>query len=144
MKRILFIWQEWNNGHRVYFLNMLFQSVVELKQVKYIMDILIPDIVRERSNLYLLGCYDIHSMFIELYEPANSNHFVSLKDIAFNVKNSTDFRVLTKIKQRGMKNDIIYEFFKTMKIINYAIKNDTIVCWTTCVPSLETYLQCTN
>ena len=107
----------WKNDHKVYFLNLLFQSVVELKQIKYIMDVFIPNSVKERSNLYLLGCYDIHSMFVELYEPADSSHFVSLKDIAFNIKNSTDFHGLNKVKQRGMKNEIIYEFFKTN--VNY-------------------------
>ena len=105
--------ENWKNDHRVYFLNLLFQSVVELKQVKYIMDVFIPESVKKRSNLYLLGCYDIHSMFIELYVPADSSHFVSLKDVAFNIKNSTDFHSLSKIKQRGMKNELIYEFFKT-------------------------------
>ena len=84
-----------------------------MKQVKYIMEVFIPESVKKRSNLYLLGCYDIHSMFIELYVPADSSHFVSLKDVAFNIKNSTDFHSLSKIKQRGMKNELIYEFFKT-------------------------------
>ena len=70
------------------------------------MDVFIPNSVKERSNLYLLGCYDIHSMFVELYEPADSSHLVSLKDIAFNIKNSTDFHGLNKVKQRGMKNEM--------------------------------------
>ena len=78
----------WKNDHKVYFLNLLFQSVVELKQVKYIMDVFIPESVKKRSNLYLLGCYDIHSMFIELYEMADSSHFVSLKDVALSCSTS--------------------------------------------------------
>ena len=68
----------WKNDHRVYFLNLLFESVVELKKEKYVMDAFIPESVKSRSDLYLLGCFVIHDMFIDHNEYTCINQYVSL------------------------------------------------------------------
>ena len=103
----------WKNDHKVYFLNLLFDSVVELKQEQYIIDKFIPESVKDRSNLYLLACFDIHEMFIDNYEYTPEHTYVSLKDVVSVLKESTIFHSLSKVKQRGMKNEMMYEFFKT-------------------------------
>ena len=103
----------WKNDHKVYFLNLLFESVVELKKEKYVMDIFIPDSVKRRSDLYLLECFDIHDMFIDHYEYTSKNEFISLREVVATLKVSTNFHSLSKVKQRGMKNEMMYDFFRT-------------------------------
>ena len=97
----------------MYFLNLLFESVVQLKKEKYVMDTFIPESVKRRSDLYLLGCFDIHDMFIDHYEYTCINQYVSLREIVAELKGSTNFHLLSKIKQRGMKNEMMYDFFRT-------------------------------
>ena len=103
----------WKNEHRVYFLNRLFESVVELKREMYIIDKFIPESVKIRSNLYLLACCDIHEMFIEHYSKDVLGGFISLKDITLNIKSSLSFYGMSKAKQKALKNEVIYDFFKT-------------------------------
>ena len=104
---------EWKHNHRVYFLNMLFDRVQELKRADYNIDNFIPKCVKDRSNDYLLGCYDIHTMFIDSYVRGDDNAFVTLKDIAIKIKTSESFFALSKDKKREMKNEVIYDFFRT-------------------------------
>ena len=98
----------------MYFLNRLFESVLELKQEMYIIDKFIPESVKIRSNLYLLACCDIHEMFVENYrEDLSGVGFLSMKEICFNIKHSVSFYGMSKTKQKSLKNDVIYDFFKT-------------------------------
>ena len=87
----------WKNDHKVYFLNLLFESVVELKKEKYVMDTFIPESVKRRSDLYLLGCFDIHDMFIDHYEYTCINQYVSLREIVAILKGSANFHSLSKV-----------------------------------------------
>ena len=56
--------------------------------------------VKSRSNQYLLGCFDIHDMFIDHYEYTCINQYVSLREIISELKGSTNFHLLSKLKQR--------------------------------------------
>ena len=93
----------WKNDHRVYFLNLLFESVLKLKKEKYVMDKFVSETVKRRSDLYLLGCFDIHDMFIDHYEYTCMNQYVSLREIVATLKVSTNFYSLSKM----------YDFFRT-------------------------------
>lgn len=104
---------KWKMEHRNYFLNMLFGMLQELKKADYNIDKFIPQCVKDRSNEYLLGCYDIHQMFIDSYMRGNDKAFVSLVDIAKNIKTSESYFSLSKEKRREMKNNFIYDFFIT-------------------------------
>ena len=77
------------------------------------MDTFIPDSVKRRSDLYLLECFDIHDMFIDHYEYTSKNEFISLREVVATLKVSTNFHSLSKVKQRGMKNEMMYDFFRT-------------------------------
>ena len=52
-------------------------------------------------------------MFIDHYEYTSKNEFVSLREVVATLKVSTNFFSLTKVKQRGMKNEMMYDFFRT-------------------------------
>ena len=103
---------DWKIKHRVSFLNMLFMMLQELKEQNYSFDSFIPKSVKDSSEAYLLGCFDIQRIFVDKFEKSDDS-FVSLQDIAKVLKVSTQYRDLTKIKQREMTNDVIYDFFKT-------------------------------
>jgi phage/plasmid-associated DNA primase len=104
---------KWKVEHRVYFLNMLFSALQELKQENYNIDKFIPNCVKDRSNKYLLGCCDVHQLFTDCYKQGDDNAVLSLKDIALKLRTSQSFYSLPKKKQSSMKNDVIYDFFKT-------------------------------
>ena len=123
---------EWKVNHRVYLLNILFEMLQELKKQNYIIDDFIPQCVKDRSNEYLQGCYDIHQIYVDAYQLQlftddegnsvnfesstilkNDLTFVSLIAVAKTIKQSASFHELPKAKQREMTNDVIYEFFKT-------------------------------
>ena len=123
---------EWKVNHRVYLLNILFEMLQELKKQNYIIDDFIPQCVKDRSNEYLQGCYDIHQIYVDAYQLQlftddegnsvnfesstilkNDLTFVSLIAVAKTIKQSASFHELPKVKQREMTNDVIYEFFKT-------------------------------
>jgi phage/plasmid-associated DNA primase len=59
---------KWKVDYRVYFLNMLFNSLQELKKENYNIDKFIPNCVKDRSNKYLLGCCDVHQLFSDCYK----------------------------------------------------------------------------
>ena len=103
---------EWKDEHRVYFLNMLFEVLQILKEEKYNIEKFVPQSIKDRSEAYLLGCFDIQRLFVDLYEK-DEKEFISLQDVAKNLKTSSQFKEMTKVKQREMTNDVINEFFKT-------------------------------
>ena len=128
---------EWKVNHGVYFLNILFEMAQELKEKDYLIDFFMPQCIRDRSNEYLQGCYDIHQLFVDAYQlqlftDTEGNYvafefsatdkcdlnFVSLIAVAKTIKQSGSFRDLPKAKQREITNDVIYEFFKTNTAYN--------------------------
>ena len=77
------------------------------------MDTFIPESVKRRSDLYLLEYFNIHDMFIDNYEYTCKNEYVSLREVVATLKVSTNFYSLSKVKQRGMKIEMMYDFFRT-------------------------------
>ena len=70
------------------------------------MDIIIPEIVKKRDDLYLLGCFDIHDMFIDQYEYSFHNVFVQPIKVVMNRKVGLTYHSFCEVKQRGMKNEM--------------------------------------
>ena len=132
--------QSWKDAHKNAMLNLLLSHLLFLKNDgKYIVDKYKPESVKQRSLAYLQNSYDIHTIFISLFEKRNPENIDkyknwkgelvdedwSLAKIAQAIRKSTEFRELSKIKQKEYSADIIQEFFCKNNFYKSIVYNNT-------------------
>jgi hypothetical protein len=114
---------KYKEAHRIYFMNILMDHLQILKENNYTFDAFVPENVKMRSALYLQNCYEIHNLFIQLYEPAiydttlpdSKKPFISLNDVGRKMKQLEGYMLMSKPKKAEFTNDYIKTFFKTNK-----------------------------
>lgn len=112
--------------HKNTFLNILLENLLEVKKQGYNIDYFKPESVKLRSLAYLQNSYDIHNIFKSLFEKrivSNIDSYLnwkneksdtdwSLAKIAQEIRKSTEFYELPKMKQKEYKAEAIEEFFR--------------------------------
>lgn len=111
----------WKADHRVPFMNILINYLIELRNEKFNIDKFVPDDVKRRGEEYLQSCFDVNRLFVSLYERVEidkdtdekKHPFVSLKDVCYEMQNCEEYGLLTKFEKRKMSVKNIKEFFET-------------------------------
>ena len=100
--------------------NILLGYLQKVKENDYKLDTYKPDSVRQRSMAYIQTSYDIHNIFIGLFEPRQDieNRYATDEDwtitqISKTIRTSTLFRNLPKHKQKEFTAEKVKEFLKT-------------------------------
>jgi phage/plasmid-associated DNA primase len=126
---------EWKHKHKNAFMNMLIMRLMEFqREDNMIIDRHIPECVKVRSLEYLLESYEIHQLFISMFEkrreevaymytdekdqPYDSDF--TLPNICAIIRASKDFSHFPRKMQKEMSADAIKDFFRT----NHFYKND--------------------
>jgi phage/plasmid-associated DNA primase len=117
--------EELKANHKNMMLNILLQNLIMVKNANYDVDAFKPESVKKRSLAYLQKSYDVHNIFITLFEKrdeANKDSYRnwknepedqdwSLAKIAQAIRKSNEFFELSKKKQKEYTADAIEEFF---------------------------------
>jgi phage/plasmid-associated DNA primase len=121
------------------FLNILLYHLLMLKAKKYNIDAFRPRSVLERSQAYLQKSFDIHMIFIELFEKRQEDRanlyrtfrgeqldedWTDVK-IAERIRKSEQFKTLSKYKKAQFTKEAIIKFFKTNVFYREAYYEDT-------------------
>lgn len=134
--------QQWRDDHKNVMLNILVHNFMELKETNYNLNSFRPQYILDRSNEYLQQSYDIHTIFLELFEErdetksqlyqnfkgdSNGKGDVdwSLDKIQQAIRGSESMRSLPKHKQKEYTKKHIEEFFLTNKWYSKYIKLGT-------------------
>ena len=139
--------ESWRAGHRNEFMNLLVSALLDLKANDYNIDHYVPESVKKRSKDYLQDSYDIHTIFVGLFEPRDetradnykdirglpSDADWTLKDIVTKVRSSTEFYELPKHKKKELSADKVKDFFRTNEYYKSKIREDTHTKKTTIV-----------
>jgi phage/plasmid-associated DNA primase len=112
--------------HKNTMLNILIQNLLLVKAHDYDVDFFKPESVKLRSLAYLQNSYDIHNIFISVFEKRceeNKKKYMNWKNeesdtdwtlakIAQAVRKAPDFYDLPPKKQKEYKAEVIEEFFR--------------------------------
>lgn len=123
--------------HRNTMLNILLGNLLEVKNKNYNVDAFKPESVKQRSLEYLQKSFDIHNIFVSLFEKRVDDVKERLKrygdkdidwtlpKIAGEIRKSKDFYDLPKLKQKEYTSKAIQEFFMKNKIYKSSVYKDT-------------------
>ena len=125
--------------HKNTMLNILVDNLLLVKEQHYNVDAFKPDSVRKRSLAYLQNSYDIHNIFMALFElrcEANIDKYKNAKDepsdedwtiykIVQSIRKSAEFYDLDKKRQKEYKAEVIEEFFKKNAFYKNSLYADT-------------------
>lgn len=128
-----------SNVHKNTMLNMLLHNLLLVKEQNYNVDYFKPDSVRQRSLAYLQNSYDIHNIFMLLFEKRceeNAAKYLNWKSepededwtlskVVGHIRKSLEFRDLPKQKQKEYKAEVVEEFFRKNNVYKSSIYTDT-------------------
>ena len=90
-----------------------------------------PKSVAERSLAYIQNSFDIHNLFVELFEerPAGESECAKEADwtlpaIVREIRESPQFRLLSKKRQREYDTSVLKDFFITNRMYNKMVYTD--------------------
>lgn len=112
---------EWKKNHKNAMLNILFLYFMIFKnEGSCIIDRYIPSSVKERTLSYLQNSYDIHNIFITIYEPFDNegvdDNDITIAQICKKIRTSDSFKSLAKSKQKEYTADYVKTFFRTNQL----------------------------
>lgn len=124
--------------HKNTMLNILLGNLLMVKEQEYNVDFFKPQSVKERSLAYLQNSYDIHNIFISLFEKRCEDNVGkyenwkgniededwTLAKIAGHIRKSQEFYELPKSKQKEYKAEVIETFFMKNNFYKSACYND--------------------
>lgn len=130
---------EWKHKHRNVMLNILVQHFLEVKDNNYNLNAWRPQCIVDRSMEYVQKSYDIHNIFLELFEQRDESkaHLYcnwkgelndadwTLDKVQAVIRNSASFKSLPKYKQKEYTKAKVEEFFTTNKWYSNHIKKNT-------------------
>lgn len=119
-------------------LNILVTHLLLVKAQKYNVDYFKPESVKQRSLAYLQNSYDIHKLFVSLFEEEcahNADKYVNwngkaenadwtLSKIAGAIRKSSEFKELSKSKRDEYTAKEIQDFFVKNKIYKRQVYGD--------------------
>jgi len=131
--------KEWQKKHSNTMLNILLRNIIILKRKNYVLDSFKPESVRLRSLAYLQDSFDIHTIFINLFEKRveeNADKYQdwkgnlcdkdwSLAKISKKIRESRDFMELSKKKQKELNPKSIEDFFKKNAFYKSCVQTDS-------------------
>ncbi len=122
--------ETWRREHRNVFLNMLLEHLFQVRDVGYQLDKFRPRSVVERSLAYVQNSFDIHNLFVELFEelplgePASGEEDWTLPAIVKEIRESSQFKLLSKKRQREYNASVLKEFFVTNRLYRRMVYTD--------------------